>query len=212
MISIDIDEFNVFTLYKTIWKGLKLGLKFERAEISPSGNGFHVIFSDEVDDLENIIYRAILDDDPYRLRYSIKRYSMGGQVDICFSVKNKKKSKKIEEKLLNLEELKKAERIEEVIKLAENSEVNKLKPEFYITVIPFDGEELREKVAKIIEDIEAKDESFKASIYRSYLKDYYYVIVIKSPDKNQAYQRGEWFLKILKKEFQYDTFYWVKHS
>ncbi|MEM0162726.1 MAG: hypothetical protein QXO62_06660 [Thermoproteota archaeon] len=212
MISIDIDEFNVFTLYKTIWKGLKLGLKFERAEISPSGNGFHVIFSDEVDDLENIIYRAILDDDPYRLRYSIKRYSMGGQVDICFSVKNKKKSKKIEEKLLNLEELKKAERIEEVIKLAENSEVNKLKPEFYITVIPFDGEELREKVAKIIEDIEAKDESFKASIYRSYLKDYYYVIVIKSPDKNQAYQRGEWFLKILKKEFQYDTYYWVKHS
>jgi hypothetical protein len=210
MISIDIDSTSAVAVYKTIWKGLRLGLHLDVVEVSPSGSGFHVIFKDDVSPISNIIYRALLEDDPYRLRHSIIRMFMNSQVDICFWAKAEGVSKVVypsSENFINLEEIEKAETVEEVVKLAEASKLNELKVKSYATVIPFNGSELKDKIDKVINDIMDKDKSFRARIYPSYLPNFDFVLVAFSPDKDTAEKRGMW---LVKKAFPEGHYYWIK--
>jgi len=247
MISIDIDSFSPTAVYKTIWKGLRLGPSLDIVEVSPSGSGFHVIFKDEdyftdlflrkrlgdddyriakmkmqsdsdfrriiskiMEGFPDVIFRALLDDDAYRIRHSLKRLFMNSQVDICFWAKGEGISKVVypsDENFINLKEIEKAETIEEVVKLAEASKLNKIKVKSYATFIPFNGSELKDKIDKVIHDIMDRDETFRARIYPSYLPDFDFALVIFSSDNDTAEKRGMWFIN---KVFPKGHYYKVK--
>jgi len=215
MISIDIDEFNVERLYITLWKGKNLGLNLEEVRISPSGYGFQVIYSDNVPKEKVVQVRALLDDDPYRLRYALKRLALGSTVDICFSMKKIGRAKTIwkknGKKLINIDEIFSCKSVEEVAKLAEKSSLKEFEKKYYVTAIGLSCDyAILDRIKQICEDTNRKDETFKFKIYPSFFEKYDYVLVVFSANKDQAYQRGEWLKKVFLKELGLDVLYWVK--
>ncbi|HDD68945.1 MAG TPA: hypothetical protein ENG61_01130 [Candidatus Korarchaeota archaeon] len=213
-IGIDIDSPKVFDLLLIYMRARKL-FPHSKIEvfISPSGRGFHLKIWKRCTILENIFYRAAVGDDPERLRLSIAKLFLNPDeqfFDILFDVKFKKKSRKIDlEKLLNGVNLSEKS-IEEIREMAEKLEGKIKMKECWVTCIAFSGEEFRERLKVICEDIAIRDPSFKYKIYQSYFPKHDYVLVIFSDNKNQAYQRGEWFRRVIKKELGKDINYWVK--
>ena len=99
-ISIDIDDFDVRRVLLTYVNAKKFfkDSKIE-VEISSSGSGFHVIIHKDVSVMDNLMYRAVLGDDPVRIAYSLRRYAMLNEpytVDILFVKKDGKYVKKID--------------------------------------------------------------------------------------------------------------------
>ena len=203
--TVDIDSSSVRRLILTIKKALALGLKVIRAEVSPSGFGFHLWLEREgIGEIDAIIYRALLDDDPYRLRYSLKRFALGGSPDICFDWKAGKRSRKIR---LDLEEIKRTSlrNIDRIVKKYEKR-LKGLVKKSYLTIFEIeDGRE--EEIKKILNDIREKDGSFRFKIYPNLYKEgkTKKIAVIFSKDLDTAHKRGTWFMhKVGIKS------YWVK--
>jgi hypothetical protein len=208
---VDLDSCSVEDLLVTVWKGLRAGLKLHKIAVSPSGKGFHVYFLGDANAEENIKFRALLDDDPYRLRYSIKRWALGGQVDISFQRTGYGKEKVIhdENKKLFDEEKLKSLSLEDVVKMA--SEVKVEVSPYYITCIGLNGNAaIYERIKQICEDTFRKDETFKFRVYPSYFEQYEKLLVVQSPNRDQAFQRGEWLKRVLLKELGLEVQYWVK--
>lgn len=229
-IGVDIDSSSVYDLLFSYLKARRLFPK-ERIDvsISPSGFGFHLIIHKKVTILENIYYRIILHDDPWRIVLSLKKFFINPHeeyFDIIFDSKWGNNSKKIDLKKILDENKSDVEFIfkkwgtnEALRRLVELSDkvADKIdKPVAWLTCFAFTGNELKDKLNKICEDIRAKDSSFKYRIYESYIKGADYMLVISSSSKDQAFQRGEWFLRILDDEDKSNIkkfdgkYYWVK--
>lgn len=94
-ITVDLDISNlkddVFKLVKNyIYAVRKYGKDRVHVFLTSSKRGFRIHIETEVDILTNLIERAIMDDDPYRIVFSLKRYGMSGnpeELDVSFYAK-----------------------------------------------------------------------------------------------------------------------------
>jgi len=192
--TVDIDNNNIYNMLKSVKKALDLGLKVIRVEVSPSGKGFHIVLEKEnISEFDCLLYRAMLGDDAYRLRYSLIKFALNHETDVCFERKAKKNSREIE---IDIEELKKID-VLEVENLVEKYEkkIGNLIKKIYLTVFEIqDGK--KEEVKKVMEDIAEKDRSFKFRIYSNLMKNgkTEYLGIIFSPSKDKAHKRGVWFV------------------
>lgn len=207
-LSVDIDTSSKKKLVIVLWRGLRLGLELVYVNISSSGKGYHAVFEgDQIKtDIDNLMFRALLDDDPYRLRYSLKRLSMKRKVDILFSDKNFKRSTRMNLSDDTLEKIKNAKTLEEVIDLAEKLDIPEIKSSWQtIFEIP---EILFEKIRDVLSDIRAKDASFRFRIVPNMYKSgkTKWLGVVYSQDKDIAHKRGTW----LRYKIEGITGYWVK--
>lgn len=227
--GVDIDSSSVFNLLRMY---LDVKVMFPESEIivrqSSSGLGFHLIIRlpHEITVLEDILFRAVLGDCSLRVIISLKKIFLSDgeeqYPDIIFDEKNNKKdepfnfnallkpfSEKIDYIINNWgrgECLAMIKEVSDQIK----PEIESIQKEIYMCCVGFSGDELKERIKKIATDTFEKDNSFKWKIYQSYFKDYDYVFIVYSNNKDQAMQRGAWMKKVLKKEFNVDVFYWVK--
>ena len=230
-IGIDIDSSDVFELLKRYILARKLFPDSEIiTRISPSGHGYHMIIrlNKRITPFENFLYRALLDDDPYRLLLAMKKFAIDGErwYDLIFTHKYGNKSQE-----LDLDRLLKNYDIEEIIKnWGEFGTMDKIEKiskgikkkigikEVWMTCFAFKTNALREKLKGICEDISLKDESFKFKIYQNFQPEWDFILVIFSDSKDKAFQRGAWFLKNCLdeedlgnvKKFGKDKYYWVK--
>ena len=204
--SIDIDSINIKRLLKTLKKALDLGLKVLGVRISPSRRGFHVLLKkDELGVEELIKYRALLDDDPYRLRYSLKRWALGGEVDVCFERKAGKDAIPIQ---IDLDELKEID-VLEVDKLVEKykKKFGNLLRKSFLTIFEIQDKNL-EHVKEVLGDIAERDSSFRYKIYPNLYKKRKtkFIGVVFNKDLNEAHRRGTW----LTKNVSGINSYWIK--
>lgn len=225
-IGVDLDSNNIKEFLFTYLNARKLfpEHKIETC-LSSSGLGFHIKIHTSCSIIENFMYRAVLHDCPGRLMLSMKKYWMDGwtrtidgRYDILFSEKNGKKTKKIDlESMIDKRKIKKildAWGTEEGEKMLEQTnekiepEIKKLQGQSYATNIGFKGEELKEKIAKIVSDISQKDHSFRYRIMNCPTPTFDYILSIFSLDKDIAHKRGMLFTKKYLKEFS--LYYWIK--
>jgi len=86
-ITVDLDISDKYTAIFKLVKALiyavnKYGRDRVKVYVTPSGRGFRIkIFDVEVDPFTNLLERAVMDDDPYRILYSLKRYAASGNPD-----------------------------------------------------------------------------------------------------------------------------------
>lgn len=113
-ITVDIDivdlKTSVYKLIKNyIYARIRFGKEKVKVYLTSSKRGFRIYINENVDVLTNLVERAKMDDDPYRIVYSLKRYAMSGdeeEVDVEFYSKKYIKTDttgEIEE--INLEEI-----------------------------------------------------------------------------------------------------------
>jgi hypothetical protein len=207
--SVDLDTTSVRRLLLVLKSALNMNLEIKKIEISPSRRGFHIILDGGKDEFDILCKRALLWDEAIRLRYSLKRLALGSKVDICFFRKGGKNSIDVTNHF-NLNEIKNDEIDEKIVKKYEEK-IKPLMKDCWITCIGL-KEELKETISEICSDIKARDKSFDFKIYESYFPKYDYLLVIFSKNRDQAYQRGEWFKRILKAELGIDILYWVKEK
>jgi len=62
----------------------------------------------------------------------------------------------------------------------------------WIGCIPFNGDYVKEGLAKVCKDISAKDKSFRYRIYKSVFSDFQYVLTVYDSDKNHLWERLTW--------------------
>ncbi len=225
-IGVDIDSNNVKGFLFTYLNARQLFPK-KKIEtcVSSSGLGFHIKIHTTCSIMENFMYRAVLHDCPGRLMLSMKKYWMDdwtrtidGRYDILFSEKNKKKTKEIDlESMIGKRTIKKivaawgteeGEKMLEQINQKVEPEIKKIQGQAYATNMGFKGEDLKEKISKIVSDISQKDQSFRYRIMNCPTPAFDYILSIFSPDKNQAHKRGTLFTKKYLKEF--NLYYWIK--
>jgi len=227
-IGIDIDDKSIFNFLLTYFA---LRERFKDAEIiteiSSSGGGFHIIvkLKKEITIIENWLERSLFDDS-MRLMLNLRKFYLSEgkdkNHDLIFTEKAGKKVKKfnMDNVLRNyrndVKEIEKLwgsnEALEKIKILAEKIEKDNKIPikDVWITTIGIKGEVMKEKIKKIAEDISMQDESFKWHMFISYFPDYDFCLCIKSNSKTQAFQRGSWFRRIVKKELNEDILYYVK--
>jgi len=206
MFSVDLDTTSVRRLLLVLKSALSMDLKIKKIEISPSKRGFHLILEGEKNEIDGIMKRALLWDDGRRIRYSLKRLALNGEPEIVFERKGGKNSiditknfdfKEIEEK--DVDEL--VEKYEKII--------NPFQKKVWITAIGI-PEDMKGIFEDICSDIAEKDKTFSYRIYESYFPKYDFIVVIFSSNKDQAFQRGEWFKRTIKTDYGIDILYWVK--
>jgi hypothetical protein len=222
---IDLDSGRAIDLVNVLIKAMNLPEYEDFAvRLSSSGFGFlvKIYFKEELDDFKTFQYRAILDDDPYRLELALHKYYLGERrwLDLAFKEKDGEKAKEITHIVKkyekNLKEIAKMIKNNENIKKIDKKtiEVSKklekdlkpLKREIYTTCIGFNKKDL-EKIEKICRDIFEKDPTFKYRIYQSFFKKYDFILTFFSTSRNQAHKRGTWFVKKAGIE---GLLYWVK--
>jgi len=204
--SVDIDNISIKRLLKTLKKALDLDLKVLEVRISSSRRGFHIILEKDGIGVEEVIkYRALLDDDPYRLRYSIKRWALGGEVDISFERKAGRDAIPIE---IDLDELRKID-VLEVDELVEKykKKFGKLLKKTFLTIFEIDDEKL-DNVKEVLGDIAERDGSFRYKIYPNLYKNKKtkFIGVVFSKDVDEAHKRGTWLVN----KVEGINSYWVK--
>jgi len=80
-ITIDLDSYR--SVPRVLVKALEIfDIKNVKLYKTASGTGFRIEIIGKFTPLENIYYRCLLDDDPYRLRFAIRRYLGTGNVDL----------------------------------------------------------------------------------------------------------------------------------
>jgi hypothetical protein len=235
-ISVDIDEFNIRRLLNS-WLMAKKFFPNSKIKVlySPSHEGFHLIIYKKVSILENILWRALLWDDEKRLMISLRRIALNWEnpnPDIAFDLKSGKKAEEIDfEKIIYpyrkivKKILKKWDKVDEMVEeLAKKIEQKIQKKDTFVTMFAFNTKELKEKLQKICSDIAEKDSTFKYKIYQNFSPKSDYLLAIFSGSETQAFERGEWFIRVLKgkKEvlskddlnkiikFGKEKYYWVK--
>jgi len=227
-ISVDIDDTSERRLLMS-WLMAKKFFSDSKVEVrySPSHTGFHLIVHKEVSLLDNLLWRSMLNDDPNRIRFSLKRLFMDPDekyIDLLFDYHKGGKAE-----VLNLERFLRPfqPKIRKILKNWDKGGIDKMVNEIankiegtlptkkvFITSIAFNTIELRDKIRKICEDIhegtESRpgDTSFRWKIYQNYLEGAKlgdstqpqpeFMLSIFSPTKDQAFQRGEWFLRVRK--------------
>jgi hypothetical protein len=225
-IWIDIDSFNAKQLVRILIKAMKLPEYEDFAlRVSSSGFGFllKIYFKEDIDYFKHFIYRAILEDDPYRLRLALMKYYLGERkwLDLAFQEKDEGKAKEITHLIKKYEnEIKEIvnlinknekiniidEKVEEVSKKLEK-ELKIFKKELFSTNIGF-NKKLKEKIEKVCMDTFEKDPTFRYRIFQSYFPKYDYVLTFYSNNRDQAHKRGIWFCKKIFKDEKLQ--YWVK--
>jgi len=219
-IGIDLDTTNTYDFLLTYFKAREMfpEAKIE-TEISSSGRGFHIIIYKENTILENIFYRALLNDDGRRLVLSLRKFYSNnsmGYFDLIFTNKNGNGVTKIDMDKI-LEPYKDDVRYikenwgtnEAITKMIDLSEKIKLPTkEVWTTCINFEGEELKERIKEICEDIMIVDNSFKYYIKIDYHSQGYQLIIF-SNDKDTAHKRGMLFIKKYLKDVD-GLGYWVR--
>jgi hypothetical protein len=80
-ITVDLDS------YKDVSRALVKALEiFDINQLklyqTPSGTGFRLEIRGEFTPIEDIYYRTVLEDDPYRLRFALRRYLGTGEIDL----------------------------------------------------------------------------------------------------------------------------------
>lgn len=214
-ISVDLDSGSTRNL---LWSYFKCRNMFPENKVgvfqSLSGVGYHIKINKGVEPLENLKIRALLDDDAFRLRFALKKLALDGAefVDIAHTTNGKEEVKEIDMDALLEPHKEKVEYVlknwftdpEKVTELVNeindgvHPKLKKLQKKYFITVFAFNTEQLMEKIKKICSDISEKDKSFRYRIYESYLPTSDYFLAITSRTKNQAMQRGMWFIRVKK--------------
>jgi len=234
-ISLDIDTGSARAL---LWTWFRCRFHFPKSRIkveqSLSGIGYHIEILKSTTPLENIKARAILGDDPGRLLYAIRRWALAGKeyIDICHDSNGHERTVEIDMENL-LEPYKKdvdfilkkqvgkkvGEKVEELVEKIK-PELKKLQKEYFITTFAFNTEQLMEKLKKVCIDTAERDKSFRFRIYESFVPLAQYFLAITSKTKDQAFQRGMWFLKKVFteedkkniKKFGKEKYFWVKQK
>lgn len=222
-IGIDLDTSSIFEMLRIYFLlKAKFGNKVH-VFLSPSGKGFHIKIDESVSVIEDIFIRALYNDDPYRLRYSLKRFYVSRDpnvLDILFDVKTGKERKKLDmDKILAQYK----EEVDEILKLIKqecyeevDSMINELSKkvnipisELYVGCIAFKSNDVMNEIKKICSDIAMKDEMFKFSIMKSFLPDWDWILLIYADNKDDAWKKITWFVNktILK---NIDKVFWVK--
>ncbi|MEM1577926.1 MAG: hypothetical protein QXM27_02880 [Candidatus Pacearchaeota archaeon] len=223
---IDLDSIDAKLLVRVLVKAMKLPEYEDFAvRVSSSGFGFllKIYFNKEIDDFKHFIYRAILEDDPYRLRLALNKYYLGERrwLDLAFYEKDQGKIKEIthivkkyEKDLKNIVEMiKNNENIKEIDKKINEvskkleKELKPFKKEIFSTNIGF-KEKDKERIEKVCKDTFEKDPSFKYRIFQSFFPKYDYILTVYSPTKDQAFKRGDWLVKKALKDL--NLLFWVK--
>ncbi|MEM1724988.1 MAG: hypothetical protein QXW71_04380, partial [Thermoplasmata archaeon] len=79
---------SIYKLIKNyIYARIRFGKEKVKVYLTSSKRGFRIYINETVDVLTNLMERAKMDDDPYRILYSLKRYAMSGdeeEVDVEF--------------------------------------------------------------------------------------------------------------------------------
>jgi len=168
-----------------------------KAYISPSRTGVKLKINVKCSVEENIKERALLWDDPYRLRYSLKRWALGSDsVDICFDEKdNMEIGEEITGKLREVyEKLSVNPSIEEIDEKAEELRgliEEKLARKAYGCIL-FNEDNVKEKLEEICEEIASRDETFKWSIHLSLHPKWKWKLVVQAGSRDQAWKRIVW--------------------
>lgn len=213
-IGVDIDSPSTYDLLFSYLKAKKLFPNTRiTVSVSPSGSGFHLIIHKKVSVLENIYYRIMLHDDPWRIILSLKKLFLNPQeeyFDIIFDSKWGNESKRIDlEGILSkhVDDVKyiydnwgSNKALRRLVELAEKIDGRIPKAKSWLTIFNFNGEDTKEMINKICEDTRKKDNSFKYKIYQSYMPYSQYVLVVSSPSKEKAYARGKWLTMVFSKE------------
>lgn len=219
-IGIDLDTSDVYDFLLAYLKAKEMfpNSKIE-TEISSSGKGFHIIIYKENTILENIFYRSLLNDDGRRLVLSLRKFFSNndmGYFDLIFTKKGGVEVKKFDMNKI-LEPYKEDVNFihekwgtnEAVTRIIELSKKIKLPTnEIWTTCINFEGEELKQRIKQICEDIEIVDNSFKYYIKIDYHSQGYQLILF-SQDKDTAHKRGMLFIKKYLEDIE-GLGYWVR--
>lgn len=212
-ISIDIDNGSKFILFKTIKQAIELGFRGNiRVFLSPSHHGYRIKLPGGMSKYNNIQLRALLNDDPFRMRFSIKREALGNSnLDIAFDWKEGSGFTEEITNAIPFGEIDNITTIEELGNLADNTNIP-VKPCF-MTIFETTEQFYEDTLKTVLEDIKSKDPSFRFSKRMSISRNSHadYNIVIYSPDKDTAHKRGMWFKhKGLIPEVSDFSGYWVK--
>lgn len=213
MIGIDIDTRSYSRLLKIIRKIHDMGYDY-RVFISPSGLGFHIKVNADLGFWDNILLRAFLDDDAYRILFSLKRAYIDKKLgnandsyDIIFNIKNKKYEKEITQfiprELPDDEELLKgiADEVEKKVKMQYGL------VKCFVTCIPV-SDEVVEHVRSVLDDIANADASFRYKVYPSFYKEHDWIVAVFSDNVDTANKRGLLLCKRYFKEYKFR--FWVK--
>ena len=196
---------------------------------SPRGVGYHIKIPRDVGVMENLKIRALLWDDPYRLLYAFKKWTLNPDekyVDLCFDEKVGRKETTLDllgmiyelespEFVTTLLYLIRKERVEEADKmvnqLAEklNPHLNKIRGPMFVGCIAFNGDPLRERLADICTDISGKDPTFKWRMYPCFFPEFDWVLSLFGHDKDHLWKRLVW-LKNKTELKEAETRLWVK--
>lgn len=237
-ISLDIDGLRFRHLFLAYYK---LRRDFPDAKIkvcfSSSGTGFHLkaTIPKKLPPLEIMKIKAFLGDDPYRIRFELKKMYAGCKiVEICFNLKDgkyvpienptdaktgteKEFSDFPYEKLDSLVKYNPKEALEKIEKLAERyyKKYCRNKVMSWLCVLPFDNKfwedtMVIEKIREICFDIKEKDESFKFKIYRNVYPKVKgsHLLIIFCSSKDEAHKKGTWFIN----KTPFFERYWVKEA
>jgi len=213
LISIDSD---VYSAYRVLQRYLAAKALYPNEEIrvyiSSSKLGLHVKIFKQACILEDLIARAMLSDDAYRLVYAIRKLALSeGEeefVDLCFDWKEEGYEIEINieailepyreevEKALELLREGKFISADEIIReLAEKvKDQLEIKQDMYVGCIAFNGDDVLEEVRRVCEDIVVRDETFKYHIYPSYFPEWEYVLAIFDNNKDRCWRKITWFV------------------
>jgi hypothetical protein len=234
-LNVDLDGLNVFELIKSYLHIKKLFvIESIVTELSSSGRGFHLkaILKEDITPEQNFFYRAMIGDDPMRLSLGMRKYFLNHSEkfkDLIFDIKSGEKVQVFDMAAL-LEPFKEdidfimknwgSQEVSERIEKIANSIRDKIPivKEVFMTIFAFRSEGLREKILRVCEDTNLRDESFTYRVYESYMPDSDYLFTIFSTSKDQSFMRGQWFLKKVFtpsdlekiKKFGKEKYYWVK--
>ena len=196
-ISIDIDYMSPRKLIQTYIKAVQLFPENQiEIYLSPSKTGFHIKIQGDFTLLENLLYRALLWDDPYRIAFALMKLAMSeGEetfIDLVFREKSGGKEERIDikkllgEKLENLiKRILSGERgkevDEEVERLADELDKKIKRDVPPLLCITFDEEKIIDKLQDALIKYSLK-KSIRWRIYPNYHPESNYILVIIARD------------------------------
>lgn len=205
-ISVDLDDISSQRLLRTFLMAKKFfpNSKIE-VRLSPSHSGYHVIIHKKISALENIFWRAMLDDDEVRIVLSLKKIFMNpdAPVDIAFDIKGGGKAEVIDlEKILKPYK----KRIERILKRWDGSvdgDVSKIAEEIkgrlpirerWVFAAAFKGSGLKESIKDWAVKEYEKNNVAHFGIFQSYYPDNDFIFT--------RYFKNEDDAELLKEKFE----------
>ena len=158
--------------------------------------------------LEDIMIRALLWDDPVRLSYALKKWTLNPDekyIDLCFNEKMGGKEVKIDldniigqetlNRMMNLYTQNKIGELEKLV-LEKSKEVeeklSKYKKPVWIGCIAFNGDDLLKNIEEVCMEIANRDPTFKWRTYPCFMPEWDWMLVVQSNSEEQAWKRIVW--------------------